>query len=372
MSRMLKPAFAGLAISSLWLSLSADLCAQSSGKKKSAIKPAQAESAPERPRAPARPPAADGAGEGTDDSAGEPPRRLPRPQAEPLVRILTLDPETEQVLKDWEQHTAGFKKLRGEFYRHKYDHTFEVDKCAKGKFAFEAPDKGNYELVPAEIKKGEASRKKNKAGVPYTLQPDQAERWVCNGKEVIRIDEQEKTYEKVPIPAEKQGERIIDGPLPFLFGMKADSAKQRYKEIKLHGKTNENEIWLLVIPRLESDAMNWKQALVIIDRKTYVPKAVMLTDPSGAETVHTFSNVEVNFRRGIFTPDEFKPNLRPYTPVLTSKPAGPEAGGLPRTAGAASKKNAGSLPDTFDRAGEPPPESVASDPPRKKRTVNRQ
>lgn len=375
MSRMLKPAIVGLAISSLWLALSADLSAQSGGKKqsgkKSAVRPAQAEeAAPARPRTPSRPPVTDDANEGPDDSAGEPPRRLPRPQSEPLVRILTLDAETEQVLKDWEQHTSEFKKLVGEFYRHRYDDAFEVDKFAKGKFAFEAPDKGNYELAPGEVGKS-PSRKKNKAGVPYTVQPDQAERWVCNGKEVIKIDEKEKTYEKVLIPPDRQGDRIIDGPLPFLFGMKADRAKQRYKAIELKPGPSD-EVRLRVVPRLEADAMNWKEALVIIDARSFIPKAVKLTDPSGAETVHTFLNVKVNPFRNPFAQNEFKPNLKSYKPVLSSNFATGDAASQQKKAGPPSQKGATSLPDTFDRDGQPQPESVASDPPRKKRAVNRQ
>lgn len=362
MSRMLKPVATGLAISSLLLSLSVDLCAQSgnqtgnsSGKKRSAVKPAQAvEDAPPRRRAR---PIAD------DDDAGEEPQqqnprqgRLPRPQAD-AMRILKLDPETEQVLKDWELHTAKFVKLRGEFYRHKYDFTFGIEKCSTGKFAFEAPDKGYYEIKPTEVKPGATSKKRGKNGQPLTLQADQPERWVCTGKEVIRFDEQEKRYERVTIPPEKQGERIIDGPLPFLFGMKAERAKQRYQKIELLKKTDEREIWLRVVPRFREDATNWSEALIIIDRATYVPKAVQLIDPSGAESVHKFLNVEVNPKRGWFESDPFKPDLRRYKPALTSKP-----GATPVVS-----KESTSLPDNFDRDAEP-----AADPPRKRTaTANR-
>jgi TIGR03009 family protein len=357
---MLKPVATGLAISSLSLSLTVELCAQSGTKKKSQVKQTQAvEGAAPRGGNRSLPSADDDAGEGPQRRETER-AKLQRPQGNAL-RILKLDPETEQVLKDWELHTAKFQKLKGDFYRRRYDPTFAVEKLSTGKFAFEAPDRGNYELQPTEIKKGQVSKKKDKNGQPYALQADTPERWVCTGKEVIRIDEQEKTYEKVTIPPEKQGERIIDGPLPFLFGMKAERAKQRYQEIELL-RNEKGEIWLRVVPRFKDDAAHWKEALIIIDSASYVPKAVKLVDPGGGESVHTFTNVEINPFRWIWQADPFKPNLRPYKPALTSKP-----GAAPATA-----KDRSSLPDNFDRDGERGADPIASDPPRKKtQTVNR-
>ncbi len=142
-----------------------------------------------------------------------------------------------------------------------------------------------------------------------------AERWVCTGKEVIRIDDQEKTYEKVPIPPESQGQNIIDGPLPFLFGMKADQAKRRYKMKLL--KQTDTDIRIEVIPLRGTDTNNWSKAVVIIDAKKFVPNAVQLFDPTGSETVHVFKDVEINPTKWIWQQDPFKPNLRSYKPALT-------------------------------------------------------
>src|SRR4029077_10714513 len=118
-------------------------------------------------------------------------------------------------------------------------------------------------------------------------------RWVCTGTEVVRIDDKAKTYEKVVIPPESQGQNIIDGPLPFLFGMKADRAKQRYRDFKLI-KHDETEIRLELRSAYDPDTRNWDKAVIHIDAKTFTPKAVKLIDTTGAESVHLFSDIVTN------------------------------------------------------------------------------
>jgi hypothetical protein len=75
---------------------------------------------------------------------------------------------------------------------------------------------------------------------------------------------------------------------------------------------------LQLVPIKQADASNWERATVIIDAKRFVPKAVQLFDPTGAETVHVFKNVEINPKRGWLDADPFKPNLRGYKPTVSS------------------------------------------------------
>jgi hypothetical protein len=178
------------------------------------------------------------------------------------------------------------------------------------------------------IPKGTRSEKVGKDGEPYELRSDTPERWVCTGKEVIKIDDQEKTFEKIPIPPAAQGEKIIEGPLPFLFGMKAERAKKRYSMRLLNPKKKKpNEIWLEVIPRKAEDSSNWQRAVVIIDTQRFVPTGVKLYDPTGVETVHLFKNVEINPKEpgwfGWGAADPFAPKLRGYKQVVSSDKASP-------------------------------------------------
>ncbi|MBS0267206.1 MAG: hypothetical protein JSS02_35100, partial [Planctomycetes bacterium] len=310
----------GLAVCSLCLSFLAESSAQSPGsaaapkKKKPAVVQTRGEDVADAPAPKRRIPVETdpNAGEGAPSRGkGEKPQR-PAPQE---LRIEPVPPELEEVLQEWESKTAQFKKLVGEFTVFKYDLTFETEKRGQGKFAYEAPDKGNYERTGLELEKGLKSKKKNKDGEPFTLQSLTPERWVCNGKEIVQINEIEKTFWRLAIPPEAQGQNIIEGPLPFLFGMKAQQAKMRYR-MKLVERTAD-EITLQVIPLRKSDASNWEKAVVMIDAKRFVPKAVKLFDPTNNETVHLFRNVEINPKSGFLTKDPFKPNLRGYKEAQT-------------------------------------------------------
>src|SRR5579863_1918979 len=332
MSRMLKPALAGLAISSLCLAFSADLPAQNSGnqagsKKKTPIKQTNAvEDASPGSAAQDKSPASGAKEKSQPPSAAGKSSQLPRPDVK-AMEVAKLDPELEKFLKDWEKNTSLFKKLVGEFEVIKYVPAFQVEKRAAGKFAHEAPDKGSYEKQAVVIAKGQKPGKKG-----YTLESDDPERWVCTGKEVIKIDDKEKTYEKMPIPPAAQGENIIEGPLPFLFGMKADRAKKRYK-LKLQ-KQDENGIWLEVIPSTSQDSSNWEKAIVIIDPREFVPTHVRLYDPAGGMTTHIFKNVKINPKDGWFgwgKTDPFAPKLRGYKQVVSGDKADPGERLMPPT-----------------------------------------
>lgn len=370
MSRMLKPAATGLAISSLCLSFVAEIPAQTQGKKKAAVKQTQAvEDAPADSGSGARTGSSTGSatkGKSPAPPAGTNSGQIERPEVQPMI-VPKPDPELEQVLKDWERNTALFKKLTGEFVVFRYDPIFEVEKRAEGKFVHEAPDKGNYERLAVEISPSEKSKKIGKDGKPYKLESDAPERWVCTGKEVIKINVKEKTYEKMSIPPEAQGQNIIEGPLPFLFGMKADRAKEKYK-LKLL-KKNKTEIWVQAVPRKNADASNWIRAIIIIDAEKFIPTAVKLYDPTEAETVHIFRNVEINKNR-IFEANPFKPNLFGLKPVLNDKPgANPgdrltPASNPKQSSSPSNKTRAATATEGFDRSAD-----VSEVPARNKKTA---
>lgn len=313
----------------------------------------------------------------TDDEFEDVPKttapRQPRPEMQP-DRVEKLSPELETLLKDWEVQSSKFKKLVGDFKRFKYDYTFGVESRATGKFAYEAPDKGYYQFEGTEPK-GESQKtfeeldpKTNKVvRKPFRMKADLAEHWVCDGEHVIKINDRDKQYERVPIPPENQGQNIIDGPLPFLFGMKVDRAKRRYTFELLDRKPNfKDTVWLLVKPKLIMDASNWSEARVGINEKTFLPVAVMLTDPAGtSQTVHLFARVEANPKQGILPQlfgggNPFEPDLRKFKLVQNEKAGeGPEgeAPGVsnrpPASAGtknrtSANEKNSRDLPRSAD------------------------
>ena len=228
-----------------------------------------------------------------------------------------VSPELEQLLREWEQASRRIKRLQGQHMRRVYDMVFHVEKWSAGKFYHEAPDKGRIDIEPVAIKPGmRSSRTDPRTGKPFELIADQQEKWICDGKRIIDIDEKGKGATIISIPPTAQGENIMNGPLPFLFGMPAETAKKRYKlklaDDRVNSKTGRRELVITAWPRLQQDRVNWKEAHIILDHPSYLPLHVKLVDDAGEkETVFSFSNLEVNKIRPFWV-DPFRPRLSGY------------------------------------------------------------
>lgn len=266
----------------------------------------------------------------TEEEGGE-----ERPRDPAVLEVQKLTPELESVLDNWEAKTSQINKLKGSFVKTTYDTVFSVQTMAKGEFMYEAPDKGYYTFLGYSDKN--ARVKRDKDGNPYQLQADKDEKWYCTGAEIYQINVSDRTFDKLAIPEENRGKNIIDGPLPFLFGMKKEQAVRRYRLELL--KSNPNQIWIGVKPKLQHDMTNYSEATVILDPETYLPVAVKLIDPPGTkETVHLFSNVTTSIIKWPLV-NPFRPSLIGYkqvvrneAPVEGEEQVGPPQRARPRTA----------------------------------------
>jgi hypothetical protein len=101
-----------------------------------------------------------------------------------------------------------------------------------------------------------------------------------------------------------RGAAISDGPLPFVFGAKAATLKQRYwmREITPPAE-QQTSIWLQAFPRFQADAANFKYVEIIIGRKDFMPKAIQMYSPAfdpekgnGSRTVFDFQKTSFNGR----------------------------------------------------------------------------
>jgi TIGR03009 family protein len=265
----------------------------------------------------------------------------PRPP-NPVLQVQNLPPELDAILLAWSQESAKVQKLQGEHHRFVYDTVFNTEKRAEGVFYYEAPGKGRIDLRPKPIRKDEVSKRTDKMGTPFKLEADRAERWICNGEDIWQVNDETKQVDAFPIPQANQGQNIMDGPMPFLFGMPPAKAKMRYW-LKLL-QENEQQAVIEVLPKLQLDAANWKKATVILDKAMYLPRAVQLINPAGTtETVYTFGQFQVNKDNGGWIQmvfggdvDPFRPKLPGYA-IKVHKPPQPEgqqpANTLPSVAG---------------------------------------
>lgn len=358
MSRMLRTVASGVFLCSGFL-LATPATAQTARPRSAPERRDAAErrDAPERTASNDRPASPD-----ADDE------RLERPGPANL-KIEPVSKELQAVLEAWERASSKVTRLQGDHTRYVYDVVFCTEKRADGKFYYEAPDKGRIDISPVKYAKGEVSKRIDpETGKPYTLAPDRQERWVCSGREIIQINDSEKSYEVFPIPPQHQGANIMEGPMPFLFGMPAEKAKKRYALTLL--RETPDEVRLKAVPRWQSDYNNYREADIILDKTAnrYLPKGVRLIDPSGnLETVYTFRKIDVNKPFTSWLPgaeDPLKPKIpRDYKPVVHETPvAGPGSA----TPGPAGARNAGApkindplphekgLPKGPDRSAESP------------------
>ncbi|HEY0983226.1 MULTISPECIES: hypothetical protein [unclassified Schlesneria] len=239
-----------------------------------------------------------------------------RPEPKEL-QLDPLDPRLVEILDEWEAHSAKIKSLHGKHTRREFNKTFEVEKVSEGEFFLETPDKGRIDIMAKQIKKGEVSTRKGPTGTPFQLQPGESERWVCTGEEILSFNMERKEYTRDEIPASLRGKNIVHSPLPFLFGMKADEARQRFN-LTLEGEGKDGSVKIKAIPRMDTDRQNYREAWIILDTKRYIPTHVRLIDPSGLDTIYAFEQVEINdtgFLRKLKDrfQDPYHPSLKGFT-----------------------------------------------------------
>lgn len=238
------------------------------------------------------------------------PQRRPAAQQPPRAPFI-LSPQQQAwvdwVLGAWEKRSVDVKTFACNFTRWEYDPVFGARNQPKytdqGKIKYAAPDRGMFQVTHTE---------KNKQLVP--IEPERAEHWICNGKSILELNYLKKQLIEYKLPPELQGKEISEGPLPFLFGAKAQSLKQRYFLRIITPQGVKNQIWLEAFPRLRRDAANFRRAELILTADKMTPHALQIYSPNSKNrTVYQFSDIVVNDPLGF---------LRVVNPFHASTPWG--------------------------------------------------
>jgi TIGR03009 family protein len=268
-------------------------------------------------------------GQGQNPAEVVPPATPPF-NVEPLEQQFVL-----QTLQEWERTSASVQTFSSEFERWEYNNVFGPGKDiplvkSTGNLSFSKPDKGSFKVEKIN-RWTKVDPKNTAADAPsdWIHQPHEiGEHWVCDGKAVYQYNHRDKQLEVLTIPEEMRGQGIVDGPLPFLFGAKANELMTRYW-IRTE-QSGPAEIWLKAYPRRLSDAANYKSVDVMLDRKSMQPTAIRVELPSGEEQhLYMFKNPKINEKNlgtwfsGLFS--------APRTPLgwkrvmADESPAGPQA-----------------------------------------------
>jgi TIGR03009 family protein len=205
-----------------------------------------------------------------------------------------------QTLQFWQTASDKVKTFKSEFTRLEYDKVWNPGTerpmiISTGALSYSKPDRGSFEIQTiSRWTKTDPNNAAPEAPGDYIEQKAEiGEHWVCDGKAIYEYDQRNKQLRETVIPEELRGVKIVDGPLPFLFGAQADKLMERYW-IRVK-QSDAAQIFLEAYPRRQSDAVNYERVEVILERKTMQPTAIQVYLPGGQQRhVYTFAEPSVN------------------------------------------------------------------------------
>jgi TIGR03009 family protein len=226
----------------------------------------------------------------------------------------------DQLLVVWEKKSDAVKLFKCKFTRWDYDHTFGpkakgfLMSQRQGEIKFRAPDRGTFKetsimLYDAEENKYIDSVDSKKKEVAR----QQLEHWVCDGKAVYQFDTRAKTLVITELPPEMRGKAITEGPLPFIFGAKADTLRQRYwiEETTPQAEVGK-QIWLRAWPKFREQAADFKFVEVILGAEDMLPVGMQVYKPNGKDhNVYVFEDRKINDKFSDFFEGDFLPPMTP-------------------------------------------------------------
>lgn len=205
------------------------------------------------------------------------------PQNAPLAAPFLLSPqqqaELDALLIDWEKQNSQIKTFECSVLRLEYDATFGGPNKLKtesyGEVKYAAPDKGMFQITDMYVY---AQDPKTHEWQRNKTEPE--EHWTCDGKSTFQVDHKQKLVIETPIAPEMQGRAISDGPLPFVFGAKAESLKSRYyMRVTTPANVAKDQIWLEAFPKWQKDAANFAWVELILTKSSKVPYAIQIYSP---------------------------------------------------------------------------------------------
>ena len=271
-------------------------------------------------------------GQPMPQQAGQQQPGRPMQQAVPQ-QPAPLTPEQQaaldRLLAAWEARNAAVTTWSCSFHKWEYNAWSPADGGGErlafsestGEIKYAAPDKGLFRVKESTQWNPETRRYEKRTG-------DTGEHWVCNGTSIYEFRHSERQLRETRLPPEMQGKAISDGPLPFVFGAKADTLKKRYfmRLITPPGVTD--QIWLESLPRYQADAANFSKVELILQARDLMPFAIQVFKPGGQDRdVYQFDPRTSLIDKGL---DMFRDFSRPVTPlgykfILDDVSAGPQS-----------------------------------------------
>jgi TIGR03009 family protein len=195
------------------------------------------------------------------------------------ARIPANDREVDKLLAEWERKSSQLTTLTVAFNR--------VDKMKGWEPEFY---QGNAFLQSPNLACLHFKKQKGQDKAATFIDH---ERIVVNAQEVRQYDFMTKEIFVFPLDRNQRKRALQEGPLPFLFNMKAAEAKQRY--FMTIREQNRSSYLIDVVPLIEQDRAVFSRAYLQLNKATFLPDLLMLVATNGKDTQeYTFSGIQAN------------------------------------------------------------------------------
>jgi TIGR03009 family protein len=215
---------------------------------------------------------------------GQQPAIAPIPMQPEWVGKMSPDEQKwiDDVLRFWEASSEKIKLFECKFNRWDYDGGFifngkwETRTYAEGSIKYAQPDKGLYHVEKLILNQPGANGQPPQKVVQN---PELGEHWICNGEKIFSFEANKKQVTVTPLPPEMRGKAISDGPLPFMFGAKAETIKARYWIHRTPGSPDD-KYCLEAVPKSREDAQNFKLVRITLDKAEFLPEFLEIVSPN--------------------------------------------------------------------------------------------
>lgn len=243
-----------------------------------------------------------------------------------------------ELLDRWAAATRQIKQAKLKFNRFTYDTTYFTETRSRGRFRFQSPDRGCYELFSVDENSDLISRRKGPHGEGYTVSTEPPVTYFWADNELILIHPDSQSYQVFDIPEEFDSEIRTVGSWDRAWTSLADPQRLLPGVVDVHSRDflddfswsllNQTDERITLKGTLRTDEGRYELAelQVILDARTFRTVATRTVAPNGArETVHVFDDADYNSEIG--APAEWLPDLSGFTHDNPAPPAPAAADG---------------------------------------------
>ena len=148
---------------------------------------------------------------------------------------------------------------------------------AEGIIKYASPDRGLFRTEQLVFFAGNDPQTQKPIYKPQANQF--GEYWVCNGSQLIEFNRSKQECTIQELPPNMRGENIVNGPLPFVFNLKAKQIQERYW-VRQVASPDPKIIVIEAWPKLQELRAQYKLVQIALEEATYQPHALLMYAPN--------------------------------------------------------------------------------------------